>query len=127
MTVGSLSLTDALEHLDQRTQREGVDSSQNTQHHPQEASRGAVLHIDSTHIESPMFDVLSRSFLGWVDRTGLGHTVWWAGSYEVTPPEKGCVWEPTGHYEESTLRCVSRLLGQVGIPSNRGDFHYEEM
>jgi hypothetical protein len=48
-----------------------------------------------------------------VDRTGLGHTVWWAGSYEVTPPEEGCGWEPTGHYEDSTPGCVSRILGQA--------------
>ena len=26
---------------------------------------------------------------GWVDRTGVGHTWWWAGSYEVTPPGEG--------------------------------------
>ena len=25
---------------------------------------------------------------GWVDRTGVGHTWWWAGSYEVTPPAR---------------------------------------
>ena len=26
---------------------------------------------------------------GWVDRAGVvGHTGWWAGSYEVTPPAK---------------------------------------
>jgi hypothetical protein len=37
-----------------------------------------------------------------VDTTGWGHTVGWAGSYEVTPPGEGCGREPTGHYEDST-------------------------
>jgi len=48
---------------------------------------------------------------GWVDRTGVGHTLWWAGSYEVTPPAvKGWVGS-TGHYQDNPLPGVSRFVG----------------
>jgi hypothetical protein len=66
-----------------------------------------------TPVESPMGARLSRSFSGWVDRTGLSDTVLVAGSYEVTPPWLGWWAGPTGQYEDSTWWCVSRLLGQA--------------
>jgi integrase len=51
-----------------------------------------------------------------VDRTGWGHTVWWADSYEVTPPREGCGWEPTGRYSDastSRIRQSYNLLHQI--------------
>jgi hypothetical protein len=49
-----------------------------------------------------------------VDRTGWGHTVWWAGSYWVTPNQDRLV----GGGRQVIMRtapvwCVSRLLGQA--------------
>ena len=61
-----------------------------------------------------------------MDRTGLGHTWWWAGSYEVTPPEKGCGWEPTGQYEDSIRGCVSRILGQAPTQISYGSWEVFE-
>ncbi len=41
----------------------------------------------------------------------MGHTVWWAGSYEVTPPPESVGVGSTGHYEENAGERVSRFMG----------------
>ncbi len=33
------------------------------------------------YLAAQIESLMSRCVAGWVDRTGMGHTVWWAGSY----------------------------------------------
>ena len=42
----------------------------------------------------------------------MGHTVGWAGSYQVTPPEELGWWVgSTGHYEDNTVRVCRPVIG----------------
>ena len=52
-----------------------------------------------------------------VDRTGWGHTVWWAGSYWVTPNRSLLVGgKSTGHYEDSTTGVRQPVIGSGSHP-----------
>ena len=50
---------------------------------------------------------------GWVDRTGVGHTGWWAGSYEVTPPARRVGWGRQVIIRTTLVSVSAGLLGQT--------------
>jgi hypothetical protein len=56
-----------------------------------------------------------------VDRTGWGHTWWWTGSYEVTPPDR-CVQHCT-HHPTQNLVCSFVCLGACGVVDRTGWGH----